>query len=200
MPRSGRIVIPNVAHHVTHKGINGKNIFLHDSDREIYLDILRERCEIYGLSILGYCLMTNHVHFVCVPDYAFSLMKVIGGSHRQYARLFNLKYGRKSSLWQDRFFSCALGEGHFLQALIYVDHNPVRAGIVSCPEDYRWSSAASHIGRKDAAGLLDLVKWEKIAESCGWEELIGIAQPLAILEEIRRHTKAGKPLGLGKDL
>ena len=64
MPRAARIVIPRCAHHVTQRGNNRQDVFFVDEDHEVYLSILREQCSRFGLAVLGYCLMTNHVHLV----------------------------------------------------------------------------------------------------------------------------------------
>ena len=67
MARIGRVVIPGIAHHVTQRGNNGQDVFFVDDDRRAYLEILGLQCEKYGLEVLGYCLMTNHLHVVAKP-------------------------------------------------------------------------------------------------------------------------------------
>ncbi len=68
-----RIVVPGVAHHVTQRGNRRADIFETDDDREAYLRFLKEHCEKRGLSVWAYCLMSNHVHLVVVPEKASSL-------------------------------------------------------------------------------------------------------------------------------
>ena len=67
MPRAARIVIPDVPHHVTQKGNNGQDVFFAEDDRRRYVLLLKEESRRSGLEVLGYCLMTNHVHLVVVP-------------------------------------------------------------------------------------------------------------------------------------
>ena len=67
MSRQARVVAVDVPHHITHRGNNRQDVFLTDDDRRFYLAILREKSQLFGLSILGFCLMTNHVHVVGVP-------------------------------------------------------------------------------------------------------------------------------------
>lgn len=68
MPRLARIVIPGVPHHVTQRGNNWQDIFFTEEDRSIYLEWLAQYSAEAGLDILGYCLMTNHIHLVVIPE------------------------------------------------------------------------------------------------------------------------------------
>ena len=70
MARMARVVAAGVPHHITQRGNNRQDIFLLDEDRRFYLDTLRERSQRHGLTLLGYCLMTNHVHLVAIPEAA----------------------------------------------------------------------------------------------------------------------------------
>ena len=71
MARLPRVVAVDVPHHVTQRGNARQVIFGDDSDRLTYLDLLRQHCDLYRLSLLGYCLMSNHVHLVVVPRFRF---------------------------------------------------------------------------------------------------------------------------------
>ena len=64
MPRTARIVIPNVPHHVTQRGNNRPDVFFTADDRRVYLELLLQRCTADDVAVLGYCLMTNHVHLL----------------------------------------------------------------------------------------------------------------------------------------
>ena len=67
MPRLARVVIADVAHHVTQRG-NGRQFLLaSDTERLVYMDMLRQAVRVHGLLVLGYCLMSNHVHLIVVP-------------------------------------------------------------------------------------------------------------------------------------
>lgn len=147
MPRAARVVADGVPHHITQRGNNRQDVFLVDEDRRFYLETLAEDCRRCGVGVLGYCLMTNHVHLVAVPKRADSFALALRQSHSRYAQQhnpgaiddrspFNRRYGRSGHLWQNRFFSCPLGRDHLLTALFYVDQNPVRAGLVGQAEHY----------------------------------------------------------------
>ena len=67
MARLARVVAVGVPHHVTQRG-NARQFILNcDADRGIYLDLLRQSFVLHGIDLIGYCLMSNHVHLVAVP-------------------------------------------------------------------------------------------------------------------------------------
>jgi putative transposase len=136
--------------------------------------------------------MTNHIHLAVIPLKEDSLASGIGYSHRLYAQRFNKKYNRQGHLWETRFYSCPLDEAHFIRALIYIDRNPVRIGIVSIASEYRWSSARTHSGKSDASGLIDVEKWSKLAVAYDWDELMRLAENEIEIQELRDYTYMGK--------
>jgi len=75
MPRTARIVAPKTPHHVIQRGNNRQDVFFVDDDRRAYLGFLLRSCKQYGVKMLGYCLMTNHVHLVAIPKEPESKMR-----------------------------------------------------------------------------------------------------------------------------
>jgi putative transposase len=201
MPRIARLVIPHLSHHVTQRGNNRQDVFLVDDDRRTYLALLKDRCDEAAVRVLGYCLMTNHVHLIIVPPNEASLAAAIGRTHWLYTQYVNRLHGRSGHLWQNRFFSCALDEPHLWTALRYIERNPLRTGATRAAWNYPWSSAAAHAGtRVDASGLLDLIGWRKEWPPRRWRAQL--AQPLEEGETgaIRRHLHAGRPLATDRFL
>ena len=168
MPRLARIVIEGIAHHVVQRGNNRQDVFFVDEDRRYYLALLKEKAEEYRLDILAYCLMTNHVHLIAVPQDPESLAKAIGRADFLHTQYVNRLQGRSGHLWQNRFHSCALDEGHFWSAMRYVEQNPVRAGLVKEAGDYEWSSAAAHLTGEDLTELLDMERWAAQMDGATW--------------------------------
>ena len=146
MPRIARAVIPGIAHHVTQRGNRREDIFFEEADRQRYLRLLLEYSSKHGLRILAYCLMTDHVHLVCIPERARTFGSVFRPLDLRYTQHINLALGLTGRLWQGRPFSCALDEEHLIAAVRYVERNPVRARMVRKAEQYPWSSAAAHCG------------------------------------------------------
>ena len=130
MARRPRHTVPEYSHHITQRGNNRQDVFFADEDRQLYLSLLRENSEKFGFEVQGYCLMTNHVHIIGVPREESSLTKAVGRSHWMYAQILNRLHGRSGHLWQDRFYSCPMDEAGMLQAMAYVERNPVRGKMV----------------------------------------------------------------------
>src|SRR4051812_9724029 len=141
MPRRPRVVVPGVPHHVTQRGNNQQLVFFSNADFQLYLNLIEKHAVRHGLGVLGYCLMPNHVHLIVVPESDESLARALGGTHSDYALAVNASSTRTGHLWQNRFFSCPMDEGHAWRALRYVDLNPVRAGLVGTAWEWPWSSA-----------------------------------------------------------
>lgn len=169
MPRAARVVVPACPHHITQRGNNHQDVFFGDDDRRAYLDLVRDRCTAACVEMLGYCLMTNHVHLLAVPRDADSLAQALGRTHFAYTQYLNRRYGRSGHLWQNRFYSCVLDERHTWTALCYMERNPVRAGFVRRAWRYPWSSVAADVGEAaDESGLLRLDEWRAALTPTKW--------------------------------
>ena len=195
MPREARIVCPGLPHHVTQRGTNRQKIFYSQRDRKVYLDLLRHNSELVNLRILAYCLMLNHIHLVCVPEFEEALAICLRRAHGRYAQYLNARLLRSGHLWQNRFYSCPLDETHLWRAMRYVELNPVRAGVVAEAGLYRYSSASAHLGKRDEFGVLDLEFWEASGAALGWTQRLQMDEGEEERRRIRRATHAGKPLG-----
>ncbi|MDP3480899.1 MAG: transposase [Desulfoprunum sp.] len=141
MPRRPRIIIPGNPVHVIQRGNNRQACFYAEEDCLLYLDWLKEYAINAGCALHAYVLMTNHVHLLLTPAEQGSpamLMKSLGQRYVQYV---NRTYRRSGTLWEGRFRSCmAQQENYLLLCHRYIELNPVRAGIVAHPGEYRWSS------------------------------------------------------------
>jgi putative transposase len=195
MPRIARIVVPGYPYHITQRGNYRQEIFRNDKDRSQYLFWINEYSRKFHLSVLAYCLMNNHVHFIVQPHEEESLAKVFSVAHMRYSQYFNKERKASGHLWQGRFFSCLLDEPYFMAAMRYVERNPVRAGMVKRPWEWKWSSVAAHIGGTD--GIIQVIGIkESLGVSLGsWREYIDSDENTPDVEAIRGHTKTGRPLG-----
>jgi len=148
MPRHGRILSESKVYHVMMRGNEKKNIFLDNEDNEKLLEIIVKTKE-KGWFIYAYCLMDNHVHLIINEgdDQIARIMKRINTS---YACNFNKKYQRVGHLFQDRYKSEVIQtEKYLLAAVRYLHNNPVKAGKVSTPDQYEWSSYNEYIAREE---------------------------------------------------
>lgn len=196
MPRNARVVAPGIPYHITQRGTNRERVFFRIADRKLYLQLIRENLAEAGVRILAYCLMTNHVHFIAVPEREDSLAILFGRAHGRYSQALNIRRGRCGHLWQARFHSCPLSPAHLEVGLRYVEANPCRARMVERPEQYRWSSAAAHLlGERDRTGVLDLQYWQRAGGAQTWTELHARSENLNEIIELRQCTYAGRPFG-----
>ncbi|OGR53145.1 MAG: hypothetical protein A2049_05360 [Elusimicrobia bacterium GWA2_62_23] len=196
MPRISRAVGVGLPHHVTQRGNYGGVVFESDFDRNKYLDLVSECSSRSGLSILGYCLMPNHVHFIAVPGNADSLADTFKIAHARYAQYLNWKRHMKGHLWQGRFYSCVLDVAHLRAAGRYVEKNPVRAGLVGSADMWEWSSVGAHLGRVENKYGFDLdAMWSFIPEmKRDWGDFLSLQYETEADELIRANTRTGRPM------
>lgn len=200
MPRSARVVLEGIAHHVTQRGNYRQSVFEDPEDRIKYLEFIKEYSAKHGLKIYAYCLMTNHVHFIAVPEREDSLAMAFKYAHMRYSQYFNRKHHRTGHLWQGRFYSCPLDQEHAISAVKYVERNPVRAKIVEFPWDYEWSSARVRVKengdtRRESPHFLHLSDLSDFGFNWnpdGWKEYLGYPDSNDFLSNIRRNTSTGR--------
>lgn len=195
MPRNARCVQPNFTYHVTQRGTDRKAVFFTSADRRTYLHLAHQNLADAGVTALGFCLMTNHVHWLVRPQRSDSLAIFFQRLHGRYAQYINIRRQRSGHLWQNRFYSCPVSDRALWRVMRYVETNPVRACIVPHAGAYRWSSASAHLSGADPTGLLDLEFSELQGGPQHWRELLAEAETGDQLRLIRRCTYAGRPLG-----
>jgi putative transposase len=197
MARFARVVAIGVPHHVTQRGNARRLIFESDADRLVYLQLLESNCELQGLSVLGFCLMSNHVHLIVVPRRADAMALALRHAHGRYASYLNARHGASGHVWQGRYYSCPLDRGHLWAALRYTERNPVRAGMVAAPDLHRWSSAALHCGREVGPIPLrvDVELWQASWNTFSWCEFLGQPDDDREVQPLRTSTHTGRPLG-----
>ena len=195
MARLARVVVPGTPHHVTQRGNRREDVFFSDADRQKYLMLLLDRSQQYGLSVLAYCLMSNHVHLIVVPEQADSLGRAMRTLNSAYAAYVNRRQGYCGHLWQGRFYSCPMDDEHLWTAIRYVERNPVRAKMARRAQDYPWSSAAGHCRlRNDPIIAEGLPQPRWMSDWSSW--LAG--EDAEQVAEIRVRTRTGRPWGPGE--
>jgi len=195
MPRVARIVVADVAYHVTQRGHGRQYILASDAERLGYLDLLRQGRHKHPLAVLGYCLMSNHVHIVAIPHQAEDLSKILQQVQGRYAGYWNTAHCSSGHAWPGRFYSCPMDSGHLWTALRYAELNPVRAGMVAKAVDWPWSSAAAHCGVAEPEGGLEMSAWRQQWSESAWRKFREEGESESELRVIRRCTWTGRPLG-----
>lgn len=194
MARLARVVLPGIPHHVTQRGVRRQPTFFNDDDYRAYIKLMAESCKKVGTEVWAWCLMPNHVHFVMVPSHEDGLRGAIAETHRRYTRRINEREKVTGHLWQERFHSFPMGESYLLATVRYVERNPVKAGLAASPEAWPWSSAAGRLdGGGDALTKKNaLAHWVKDWPAF-WQDSPDDADK--DLDQIRLHTRTGRPLG-----
>ena len=194
MPRIARIIVPGYPHHVTQRGNNRATVFFDDDDRWFYLRILNDYTKKYAVDIWAYCLMSNHVHLLAVPETESGLARGIGLTNQVYTQYLNRKRAQSGRIWQNRFFSCVVENEQYLWAVArYIECNPLSAGLAEHPEEYPWSSARAHVdGTADT--ILGQSTWLPPSQREAYALFVRAAQN-ADDDAIRKATRTGRPLG-----
>lgn len=201
MPRRARFCPAGLPVHLIQRGNNRQVIFTCESDLAAYANWLAEGADRFGVSVHGWVFMTNHVHLLATPDCDDSVSRLMQFLGRLYVRRFNHTYHRSGTLFEGRFRSCVVQDDQYLlSCLRYIELNPVRAGMVTNPGDYGWSSFQAH-----AFGVRPRL-WSPHSVYLGlgsddrqrgkaWRDLISDALSVDVLATIRHCANTGLVLG-----
>jgi REP element-mobilizing transposase RayT len=200
MPRPRRLRFEGAVYHVTGHAVGPEVLFAGDTDRRGYLHLLREVIERAEVSLLAYALMVTHVHLVlCTPR--ANVSSAVQWLHARYGEAFNRRARRRGHLFGGRFYSTLVDtDAYLLEVTRYAHLNPVRAGLVSRPENYRWSSYRSYMGQKsevpvDPQRVLKLVGSDRATQVREYRQYV--EEPLAVrLSRQRPGTRAWETAAL----
>jgi putative transposase len=147
--RQPRLAVAGELHHVLLRGHNGQAVFADDADRAAFVELLREPAARQGVAIHAYALLVSEVHLLATPAQAESLARLMQSIGRRYVALFNRRHDRRGTLWDGRFRSSLLDSRTLLMpAMLHIEALPASAGLVAVAQDWPWSSAAHHVGRR----------------------------------------------------
>ncbi|OOG51472.1 transposase [Polaromonas sp. C04] len=203
MARLPRLTIPGYPHHVIQRGNNRQAIFASAGDYQMLLDLLQDNARKFGVALHSYVLMTNHFHLLATPESAEALPQMMQAVGRRYVRYFNDAQGRSGTLWEGRYRSTLIQtERYLLACMVYIDLNPVRAGLVAEARDYPWSSYAHNVGlRADRLITPHPLYWAlgntPFAREAAYAELVRAGvdakQQAALTESALRGWALGEP-------
>ena len=147
MPRRPRIQYPGAWHHVTNRGAARQDVFLDKRDRRLFLSLIGQSVERFGIEIHAYCLMGNHYHLlVRTPEPNLDL--AVHHFASNYVRAFNLRHGRDGPLFRSRYLSILVQDSSYIVAVSrYIHRNPIDIGIDDLV-GYEWSSLGAYVTRR----------------------------------------------------
>lgn len=201
MPRRPRVVLPDVPMHLIQRGNNRQACFYADDDYRFYLEWLHRYARETHCAVHAYALMTNHVHLLVsslTSGGAGEMMKRLGQRYVQYV---NRTYRRSGTLWEGRFRSCLTQEEPYvLGCYRYIELNPVRAGMVEHPGEYRWSSYRANAQGEAWGGLEPHDCYKALAadeqeRQAAYRELFRYQLDPGLVDEIREATNGNYVLG-----
>ena len=201
MPRRPRLDLPGLPQHVIQRGNNRQACFFQEQDYTTYLRFLHEHSTAARVEVHAYVLMTNHVHLLLSGQRHGAVSTLMQDMGRHYVRYINGSYGRSGTLWEGRFKTCHVqDERYLLTCLRYIELNPVRAGMVADPVDYRWSTYRHHAGVGDCPGLTPHSAYlalgpDPAQRALHYRALMAEALPNDEVGALRLHTQQGAPWG-----
>ena len=157
MPRKPRIEIPGY-YHVLNRGVERRSVFLEPEDYEHFIELMCSYARDFGIQIHNYCLMSNHYHILLeiTRPVLSRYMRQLGMNYSIY---FNKKYKRSGHLWQGRYRSWYVtDEGYLYTLMRYIEHNPLKAGVVKSLKAYPYSSYRAFIDPKQRPTCLQKSK------------------------------------------
>lgn len=189
MSRLLRINAPNITFHVINRGNGKNNVFFTDDDYRDFLYLIKKYKEKFPIRFFHYVLMSNHVHFLVEPLAEGVLSKFIQCLTISHTRRSNTRHGTVGHLWQGRFKSIPIEtDAYLLQCGRYIELNPVRAGTVSHPSFYPWSSYHFYAsGEDDGITERNSLYEERERDLVGWRNryLRAIEEEIATIKEGR---------------
>ncbi|QHE87993.1 transposase [Hydrogenophaga sp. BPS33] len=201
MARLPRLTVPGYPHHVIQRGNNRQDIFRSDADREVMLDLISENARKHQVAFNAYVLMDNHFHLLLTPETAQGVPLTMQAVGRRYVRYFNDLYHRTGTLWEGRYKSTLVQtERYLLACMVYIDLNPVRAGMVSDPKSHRWSSHGHYVGQTPDRRIVPPASYWALgntpfAREAAYTELVREGQSAAQQRAITDATLHGWALG-----
>ncbi len=166
MARLPRLVIAGQLHHVIARGNNDQPVFIDDTDRQQFLEWLRDAARQYRVAVHGYVLLPSRVQLLVTPSDEIGLGKLMQSIGRRYVPFFNGRHRRSGSLWEGRFRATVIdADAYFIECLRLLEYLPVKAGLAADMVSYPWSSHAHSIGLRKQPWLTDHAAYWKLGNT-----------------------------------
>ncbi len=194
MPRTRRIAPDNYVHHVIKRGNKRQDVFTETADYEDFFRLLAKAMDYVPMRVLGVCVMRNHFHLVLWPARGVYLSAYMTWFMNAQIRRYQKRHGSTGlgHIYQGRYKNFVVqDDAHLYRVLRYVEANPVRASLVACAQQYRWSSASR---RYTPEGLEYLSEWP-IVRPPNWLDYVNTGIGADELSALRESTRRGTPFG-----
>ena len=192
MPRIARGLADNHIYHILNRGNNKQKIFSKYQDYEAFAVLIQEAKKLYPVKLFAYCLMPNHFHMIAMPILAEYLSKWMQWLMTSHVRRYNRHHNTVGHVWQGRFKSFIIQDNEYLiNAIRYVEANPVRAGLVDKASNWPWSSHKEITGERNQR----LIDSPPIELPTNWKEYVNAPIAEKTLQEIHKSIERRSPYG-----
>jgi len=147
MARRKILFLPNNYYHVYNRGVHQHNIFRNDADYKFLLKYVKKESERCGMTVIAYCLMDNHYHFLLRQNGDIEISQFMQAVFNVYTKAFNTKYKLSGTLFEGPFKAIHVDRNEYLLHLCrYIHRNPLDTGMAVKPEQWDYSNYAEFIG------------------------------------------------------
>lgn len=200
MARLPRLSVTDLPHLVLWQGHNRQAVFADDDDRHAFLALLMDAAAREGVELHAYALLDVRLWLLVTPRREGALSRLMQGVGRTYVRRFNQRHGRTGTLWEGRYRATVVAPQELLAALVFLDHEPVRAGLAPAPEDWAWSSHRHYAGTASLRGLHAPPAWwglgdTPFAREAAYRQRVHDGLPPEHERRLREAAVKGWPLG-----
>ena len=149
MPYRGDAFAKGNYYHIYNRGAGRTPIFFSPNNYEHCLRLVKRYAQRYDVAVIAYCLMPNHYHFCLRQETDEPLSKFVGTLFNAYAQAVNRQQERTGALFEGRFRHAWIDREEYLIHLCrYIHLNPVRANLVSKPQDWSYSNYMEWVGKR----------------------------------------------------
>jgi putative transposase len=192
MPRTARASVGGYCYHVLNRGNKRAQVFHDSEDYHDFVKLLLQACARVPMRLISFCLMPNHFHLVLWPIGDGDLGPWMQWLLTTPVHGYRKRYRGSGHIWQGRFKAFAIEQDEqLLTVLRYVERNPVRAGLVTRAEDWKWSSQPAWV-KPPLVAWLDPVPVPRLG---GWLDYVQTPQSEAELAALRRSVERNRPYG-----
>jgi putative transposase len=159
MPRANRYFVPGQVYHLTHRCHDRQFLFRFARERNLYRQALWRSLRETAVSVLSYCVTSNHTHLLACSESATAISQWMQQVEGEFAQAYNRRKGRSGAFWADRYH-CTMIEpgGHLSRCMVYIDLNMARAGVVEHPGQWPWCSYSEWTGSRQRYRVVDQVR------------------------------------------
>ena len=150
MARRTTLFLPNHYYHIYNRGAHKTDIFRDDHDYTFLLKLLKEKSKDFDISVIAYCLMSNHYHFLLRQNDDATISQFMQAVFNIYSKAFNRKYELSGTLFEGAFKAILVKQDKYLLHLCrYIHRNPIEADMVIKPEQWHYSNYLEFIGKRN---------------------------------------------------